>query len=157
MKIIFKSNTLLPWIPSSRFCRWAQGSTRCIFAYTQKGSSPRSWPLRWTSPMSCSKKPLWSVAVRHWGQCWTSSHRLEKVCIVRRVLNEATKFTTQLFLRLRVSSGAVFLSTDQYHLLGADIREKDKLEAALRQVDFDWSAPTMILSEVVLTYMETQQ
>lgn len=49
------------------------------------------------------------------------------------------------------------MSTDQYHLLGVDIREKDKLEAALGQVGFDWSAPTMILSEVVLTYMETQQ
>lgn len=56
-----------------------------------------------------------------------------------------------------VSSGPVFLSSDQYHLLGVDIREKDKLEVALGQVGFDFTAPTMILSEVVLTYMETQQ
>lgn len=57
----------------------------------------------------------------------------------------------------RVSSGPVFLSSDRYHLIGVDIREKDKLEAALGQVGFDWTAPTMILSEVVLTYMETHQ
>lgn len=56
-----------------------------------------------------------------------------------------------------VSSGPVFLSSDQYHLLGVDIREKDQLEAALGKVGFDWTAPTMILSEVVLTYMETHQ
>lgn len=49
------------------------------------------------------------------------------------------------------------MSSGQYHLLGVDIREKDKLQAALGQVAFDWTAPTMILSEVVLTYMETQQ
>lgn len=51
----------------------------------------------------------------------------------------------------------MFLSSDQYNLLGVDIREKDQLEAALGEVGFDSTAPTMILSEVVLTYMETQQ
>lgn len=56
-----------------------------------------------------------------------------------------------------ISSGPVFLSSDQYNLLGVDIREKDQLEAALGEVGFDWTAPTMILSEVVLTYMETHQ
>lgn len=66
-------------------------------------------------------------------------------------------FTTKKFLFCFVSSGPVFLSSDQYNLLGVDIREKDQLEAALGEVGFDWTAPTMILSEVVLTYMETHQ
>ncbi|XP_075886943.1 tRNA wybutosine-synthesizing protein 4 [Nelusetta ayraudi] len=64
---------------------------------------------------------------------------------------------SMLDFRLPSLTGPVFLSSDQYNLLGVDIREKDQLEAALGEVGFDWTAPTMILSEVVLTYMETHQ
>uniref|UniRef100_A0A665VXN7 tRNA wybutosine-synthesizing protein 4 n=1 Tax=Echeneis naucrates TaxID=173247 RepID=A0A665VXN7_ECHNA len=44
----------------------------------------------------------------------------------------------------------------QYRLLGVDIREEAQVEAALGAAGLDWAAPTLILSEVVLTYMETQ-
>lgn len=55
-----------------------------------------------------------------------------------------------------VSSGPVYVSTCQYHLLGVDVREESQVEEALGAAGLDWATPTLILSEVVLTYMETQ-
>lgn len=49
------------------------------------------------------------------------------------------------------------MSSGQYQLLGVDVREEKQVEEALGSAGFDWTAPTLILSEVVLTYMETQQ
>ncbi|XP_029385841.1 tRNA wybutosine-synthesizing protein 4 [Echeneis naucrates] len=53
-------------------------------------------------------------------------------------------------------TGPVYVSSSQYRLLGVDIREEAQVEAALGAAGLDWAAPTLILSEVVLTYMETQ-
>ncbi|KAF7655661.1 hypothetical protein LDENG_00052610 [Lucifuga dentata] len=53
-------------------------------------------------------------------------------------------------------TGPVYLSSAQYRLLGVDVREESQLEEALHRAGLDWAAPTLILSEVVLTYMETQ-
>lgn len=50
----------------------------------------------------------------------------------------------------------VFVSTAQYRLLGVDVREEAQVEKALGAAGLDLAAPTLILSEVVLTYMETQ-
>lgn len=55
-----------------------------------------------------------------------------------------------------MSSGPVYVSSGQYHLLGVDVREESQVEEALGAAGLDWAAPTLILSEVVLTYMETQ-
>lgn len=55
-----------------------------------------------------------------------------------------------------VSSGPLYVSSSQYHLLGVDVREESQVEEALGAAGLDWAAPTLILSEVVLTYMETQ-
>ncbi|XP_012731788.2 tRNA wybutosine-synthesizing protein 4 [Fundulus heteroclitus] len=53
-------------------------------------------------------------------------------------------------------TGPVYLSSSQYRLLGVDVREEPRVEEALSAAGLDWAAPTLILSEVVLTYMETQ-
>ncbi|XP_037645894.1 tRNA wybutosine-synthesizing protein 4 [Sebastes umbrosus] len=53
-------------------------------------------------------------------------------------------------------SGPVYVSSGQYRLLGVDVREESQFEEALGAAGLDWAAPTLILSEVVLTYMETQ-
>ncbi|KAK2840324.1 hypothetical protein Q5P01_014064 [Channa striata] len=53
-------------------------------------------------------------------------------------------------------TGPVHVSSSRYCLLGVDVREKSQLEEALAAAGVDWAAPTLILSEVVLTYMETQ-
>ncbi|XP_049904417.1 tRNA wybutosine-synthesizing protein 4 [Epinephelus moara] len=53
-------------------------------------------------------------------------------------------------------TGPVFVSSGQYRLLGVDVREESQVEEALGAAGLDWAAPTLILSEVVLTYMETQ-
>lgn len=45
----------------------------------------------------------------------------------------------------------------QYRLLGVDVREESRVEEALDAAGLDWAAPTLILSEVVLTYMETKR
>ncbi|KAI3355652.1 hypothetical protein L3Q82_004244 [Scortum barcoo] len=50
----------------------------------------------------------------------------------------------------------VYVCTAQYRLLGVDVREESQVEKALGAAGLDWTAPTLILSEVVLTYMETQ-
>lgn len=60
-------------------------------------------------------------------------------------------------LRLLVSSGPIHLSSSHYQLVGVDLRDQKQVEAALRAAGMDWAAPTLILSEVVLTYMETQR
>uniref|UniRef100_A0A3Q2DDA7 Uncharacterized protein n=1 Tax=Cyprinodon variegatus TaxID=28743 RepID=A0A3Q2DDA7_CYPVA len=44
----------------------------------------------------------------------------------------------------------------RYRLLGLDVREESPVKEALSAAGLDWAAPTLILSEVVLTYMETQ-
>ncbi|KAG7231789.1 hypothetical protein INR49_009995 [Caranx melampygus] len=53
-------------------------------------------------------------------------------------------------------AGQVHVSSGRYRLLGADLREEAQLEEALGAAGLDWAAPTLVLSEVVLTYMETQ-
>ncbi|TKS67878.1 tRNA wybutosine-synthesizing protein 4 [Collichthys lucidus] len=53
-------------------------------------------------------------------------------------------------------TGPLYVSSSQYHLLGVDVREESQVEEALGAAGLDWAAPTLILSEVVLTYMETQ-
>ncbi|KAM9850756.1 tRNA wybutosine-synthesizing protein 4 [Aulostomus maculatus] len=53
-------------------------------------------------------------------------------------------------------TGPAYVSACQYHLLGVDIREEPQVEEVLDTAGLDWAAPTLILSEVVLTYMETQ-
>ncbi|KAM7380210.1 hypothetical protein PAMP_003523 [Pampus punctatissimus] len=42
-------------------------------------------------------------------------------------------------------------------LTGVDVRDESQVEEALRTAGVQWAAPTLILSEVVLTYMETQR
>ncbi|XP_018559891.1 tRNA wybutosine-synthesizing protein 4 isoform X2 [Lates calcarifer] len=54
------------------------------------------------------------------------------------------------------SPGPLHVSSGQYHLLGLDVREESQVVEALDAAGLDWAAPTLILSEVVLTYMETQ-
>uniref|UniRef100_A0A3P8UDW8 tRNA wybutosine-synthesizing protein 4 n=1 Tax=Amphiprion percula TaxID=161767 RepID=A0A3P8UDW8_AMPPE len=54
-------------------------------------------------------------------------------------------------------AGPVLVSSSRYRLLGVDVREENQVEEALCTAGLDWAAPTLILSEVVLTYMETQR
>ncbi|KAM3608030.1 uncharacterized protein V6R79_018072 [Siganus canaliculatus] len=53
-------------------------------------------------------------------------------------------------------AGPVYVSSGQYHLVGVDVREESQVKESLSAALLDWDAPTLILSEVVLTYMETQ-
>ncbi|KAM9342949.1 LOW QUALITY PROTEIN: tRNA wybutosine-synthesizing protein 4 [Pholidichthys leucotaenia] len=53
-------------------------------------------------------------------------------------------------------TGAIYVSSSRYRLLGVDIRERTQVEEALGVAGLDFSAPTLVLSEVVLTYMEMQ-
>ncbi|KAM8855836.1 tRNA wybutosine-synthesizing protein 4 [Spinachia spinachia] len=53
-------------------------------------------------------------------------------------------------------TGPVHVSSGQYQLIGVDVREASRVEEALGTAGLDWTAPTLVLSEVVLTYMETQ-
>ncbi|KAK7882308.1 hypothetical protein WMY93_028482 [Mugilogobius chulae] len=50
----------------------------------------------------------------------------------------------------------LYLSSSQYLLLGVDVRELPLMKKALDLAGFVWTAPTLILSEVVLTYMEVK-
>lgn len=53
-------------------------------------------------------------------------------------------------------AGPVHVLSGQYRLLGVDVREESQVEETLGAAGLDWAAPTLILSEVVLTYMETK-
>lgn len=50
----------------------------------------------------------------------------------------------------------LYLSSSKYRLLGVDVRELSQMEKALESSNFEWTAPTLVLSEVVLTYMQTK-
>lgn len=52
--------------------------------------------------------------------------------------------------------GPAYLSSSQYHLLGVDVREESLAVETLGAAGLDWGAPILILSEVVLTYMDTK-
>ncbi|XP_061648854.1 tRNA wybutosine-synthesizing protein 4 isoform X2 [Phyllopteryx taeniolatus] len=54
-------------------------------------------------------------------------------------------------------TGPVYVSSSQYVLLGVDVRHDSNVEEALGIAGLDTTAPTLILSEVVLTYMKTQR
>ncbi|XP_062833117.1 tRNA wybutosine-synthesizing protein 4 isoform X2 [Anolis carolinensis] len=54
-------------------------------------------------------------------------------------------------------SGAIKFWGEDYRLLGADLAELPRLEEALLEGGLDPGAPTLILAEVVLTYMETER
>ncbi|KAJ8255237.1 hypothetical protein GJAV_G00202630 [Gymnothorax javanicus] len=54
-------------------------------------------------------------------------------------------------------NGPVTVLSAQYCLLGVDMRDEVGMEEALRRAGLQWSAPTLLLSEVVLTYMDTQR
>ncbi|XP_053872091.1 tRNA wybutosine-synthesizing protein 4 isoform X2 [Malaclemys terrapin pileata] len=51
-------------------------------------------------------------------------------------------------------SGAMSFAVEDYKLLGVDLSELSKLEQALKEAGLDPEVPTMLLAEVVLTYME---
>ncbi|XP_054470733.1 tRNA wybutosine-synthesizing protein 4 [Anoplopoma fimbria] len=72
------------------------------------------------------------------------------------LINSNNTLKGMLDPRLPSPTGHVYVSSGQYHLLGVDVREETQVEEALGAAGLDWSAPTLILSEVVLTYMETQ-
>ena len=44
----------------------------------------------------------------------------------------------------------------QYNLLGVDVRNEREAEEVLSMAGLQWDHPTLVLSEVVLTYMETE-
>ncbi|KAI5106871.1 tRNA wybutosine-synthesizing protein 4 [Silurus meridionalis] len=54
-----------------------------------------------------------------------------------------------------ILAGPVYVSSAYYKLLGVDVRNEKEAEEALSAAGLQWSSPTLILSEVVLTYMET--
>ena len=41
-----------------------------------------------------------------------------------------------------------------YHLLECDIVQTDRLEQLLKERGIEWSVPSLLLAEVVLTYIE---
>ncbi|XP_067401002.1 tRNA wybutosine-synthesizing protein 4 isoform X2 [Emydura macquarii macquarii] len=51
-------------------------------------------------------------------------------------------------------SGAMSFAGEDYKLLGVDLSELSELEQALKEAGLDPEVPTMLLAEVVLTYME---
>ncbi|XP_022536214.2 tRNA wybutosine-synthesizing protein 4 [Astyanax mexicanus] len=53
-------------------------------------------------------------------------------------------------------TGPVCVSSAQYKLLGVDVRTEREVEEGLRVAGLQWDRPTLVLSEVVLTYMETK-
>ncbi|XP_029980829.1 tRNA wybutosine-synthesizing protein 4 [Sphaeramia orbicularis] len=75
---------------------------------------------------------------------------------------KAALITSNVTLRKMLDSnlpaptGPVNISSSQYQLLGVDVREEPQVEKALGAAGLDHTSPTLILSEVVLTYMETQ-
>ncbi|XP_017558529.1 tRNA wybutosine-synthesizing protein 4 isoform X1 [Pygocentrus nattereri] len=61
-----------------------------------------------------------------------------------------------LELDLLAQSGPVYVRSAQYNLLGVDVRNEREAEGVLSGAGLQWDRPTLVLSEVVLTYMETE-
>ncbi|XP_076857570.1 tRNA wybutosine-synthesizing protein 4 isoform X2 [Brachyhypopomus gauderio] len=52
-------------------------------------------------------------------------------------------------------AGPAYVSSAQYYLLGLDVRDEKMVEKVLTAAGLQLTCPTLLLSEVVLTYMET--
>ncbi|XP_068602852.1 tRNA wybutosine-synthesizing protein 4 [Brachionichthys hirsutus] len=72
------------------------------------------------------------------------------------IINANGTLTAMLDCYLSSQTGPTYVSSGWYHLLGVDVREESQMEETLGAAGLDWTTPTLILSEVVLTYMETQ-
>lgn len=46
------------------------------------------------------------------------------------------------------------IHSKSYHLIGVDLRDVKDLDAKLRSINLDFSAPTLFISECVLVYIE---
>ena len=46
------------------------------------------------------------------------------------------------------------INTDIYRLFACDLADTDQLERSLQYFKFDFSLPTLVLSECVITYMK---
>lgn len=63
-------------------------------------------------------------------------------------------FTISLDGEVRLSS--TDLHSENYHIVGVDLRNIDELSSKLQQSEVDFSVPTIFLAECVLVYIEPQ-
>ncbi|KAM9486203.1 tRNA wybutosine-synthesizing protein 4 [Clarias gariepinus] len=54
-----------------------------------------------------------------------------------------------------ILAGPVYVNSAHYKLLGVDVRNESEVQEVLSAAGLQYNSPTLILSEVVLTYMET--
>lgn len=52
-------------------------------------------------------------------------------------------------------SFGVCISSDKYHLLGVDLKQLDTLQDVFNQAGLNFTSPTLLLSECVITYIDT--
>ncbi|XP_060785342.1 tRNA wybutosine-synthesizing protein 4 isoform X2 [Neoarius graeffei] len=94
-----------------------------------------------------------------------SEGALERVCIFEVDFPDVARRKASLISSNHILSdalpdcgilaGPVYLNSARYKLLGVDVRNETEMEEVLGAAGLQWNSPTLILSEVVLTYMET--
>uniref|UniRef100_A0A8D0GZC6 tRNA wybutosine-synthesizing protein 4 n=1 Tax=Sphenodon punctatus TaxID=8508 RepID=A0A8D0GZC6_SPHPU len=73
------------------------------------------------------------------------------------VVRRKAALIEELDLSVPQSHGEPCLAGEDYKLLGVDLSDLSRLEESLKQAGLDPEAPTLLLAEVVLTYMENSR
>ncbi|XP_063964259.1 tRNA wybutosine-synthesizing protein 4-like [Lytechinus pictus] len=77
-----------------------------------------------------------------------------KTALIRKK-SELTELLLNPIYHSLLDSSGVYISSEKYHLLGVDLKHLDTLERVFKDIGVDSVLPTLLLSECVITYIDT--
>ncbi|XP_072179153.1 tRNA wybutosine-synthesizing protein 4-like [Diadema setosum] len=78
-----------------------------------------------------------------------------KAALVAATPELQTQLHNPVFHDVHASDIGLCISSNKYHLLGVDLKNLRTLEDALQRIGIDFTLPTLLLSECVITYIDT--
>ncbi|KAI7860527.1 leucine carboxyl methyltransferase 2-like protein [Circinella umbellata] len=95
-----------------------------------------------------------------WGDCSQLSKYFEvdfpEVVVKKAMAIKRRPQLYELIQNVRIVRGGIELASDEYFLLGGDLREWSEIVQRLVHYGFDSTAPTLVISECVLIYLEPE-
>ncbi|KAI9253404.1 S-adenosyl-L-methionine-dependent methyltransferase [Phascolomyces articulosus] len=95
-----------------------------------------------------------------WGDCSQLSKYFEvdfpEIVVKKAMTIKRRAQLNDLIQNVRIEKGGIEFASDEYFLIGGDLREWSDIVERLVHYGFDTSAPTLVLSECVLIYLEPE-
>ncbi|KAI8148337.1 leucine carboxyl methyltransferase 2-like protein [Fennellomyces sp. T-0311] len=95
-----------------------------------------------------------------WGDCSQLARYFEidfpEIVVKKAMTIKRRPQLSQLVQNARIEKGGAELASDEYFLLSGDLREWSDIVERLSVYGFDTSAPTLVISECVLIYLEAE-